>query len=74
MKLQNSLKLSDSTVLQIGSLSKLVEAHVQAYKIEHNETPGFTELAADNYLKSPDASCPDGSTIVITAEGDVKKQ
>lgn len=53
---------------------KLVEAQVQAYKIEHNKIPTFTELADDKYLKSSDAKCPDNSTIVITAEGDVKKQ
>jgi competence protein ComGC len=53
---------------------KLVEAQVQAYKIEHNKIPSFTELADDKYLKSAEAKCPDGTAIQITADGDVSKQ
>ena len=52
---------------------KLVEAQVQAYKIEHNTIPTFTQLADEGYLKSAEAKCPDGSAIQITAAGEVTK-
>ncbi|MBT2685669.1 competence type IV pilus major pilin ComGC [Bacillus sp. ISL-37] len=44
---------------------KMVEAQVQAYKIDKKVTPTFAELHSGGYLKSADAACPDGTLIEI---------
>ncbi|MCM3571859.1 prepilin-type N-terminal cleavage/methylation domain-containing protein [Mesobacillus subterraneus] len=53
---------------------KMVEAQVQAYKIDNNnyKTPSFSELVLGGYLKSAEPECPDGTLIDITDEGVVK--
>jgi competence protein ComGC len=50
---------------------KLVEAQVQAYKIEKNKVPTLAELESGGYLKSDEGVCPDGTAIQISAEGEV---
>lgn len=52
---------------------KLVEAQVQAYKMDKKVTPTFQQLNDEKYLKSPDASCPDGTKIEILSDGTVQK-
>ncbi|WP_369385686.1 competence type IV pilus major pilin ComGC [Mesobacillus boroniphilus] len=53
---------------------KMVEAQVQAYKIDKKVIPTFAELHSVGYLKSADAACPDGTPIEITTEGAVQKK
>ena len=55
----------------MGSLSKMVEAQVQAYKIDNNVIPTFEQLQTGKYLKNTGSKCPDGTDIVITTEGAV---
>lgn len=50
---------------------KLVEAQVQAYKIEKNDIPTLAQLETGGYLKSKEGVCPDGKTIQISADGTV---
>nr|WP_318999792.1 competence type IV pilus major pilin ComGC [Mesobacillus sp. S13] len=51
---------------------KMVEAQVQAYKIDKNVIPTFDQLQTDKYLKNTGSKCPDGKTeLVITTEGAV---
>ncbi|WLR56361.1 competence type IV pilus major pilin ComGC [Mesobacillus subterraneus] len=52
---------------------KMVEAQVQAYKIDKNGTPTIAQLQSGGYLKGEAAACPDGTAIEITAEGIVQK-
>ncbi|HAQ06114.1 MAG TPA: competence protein ComG [Bacillus bacterium] len=52
---------------------KMVEAQVQAYKIDKNATPTFTQLEAEGYLKSAEGKCPDGTAIQISPEGMVTR-
>jgi competence protein ComGC len=52
---------------------KMVEAQVQAYKIDKNGTPTIEQLQGEGYLKDEEAACPDGTPIEITAEGIVRK-
>lgn len=52
---------------------KMVEAQVQAYKIDKNKTPTLTELKADEYLKTDEGKCPDGTAIQISSEGMVTR-
>lgn len=52
---------------------KMVEAQIQAYKIDKNATPTFTELEAGGYLKSAEGKCPDGTAIQISSEGMVTR-
>ncbi|MCM3665486.1 prepilin-type N-terminal cleavage/methylation domain-containing protein [Mesobacillus subterraneus] len=51
---------------------KMVEAQVQAYKMDKKTTPSFAELKSEGYLKSADAKCPDGTDIEITSKGQVQ--
>ncbi|WP_102263571.1 competence type IV pilus major pilin ComGC [Mesobacillus jeotgali] len=53
---------------------KMVEAQVQAYKIDKNKTPTFAELHGGGYLKSANEACPDGTLIEITTSGAVQKK
>lgn len=53
---------------------KMVEAQVQAYKIDKKVIPTFSQLHSDGYLKSSDAACPDGTLIEITIDGSVQKK
>ncbi|UYZ20749.1 competence type IV pilus major pilin ComGC [Mesobacillus jeotgali] len=50
---------------------KMVEAQVQAYKIDNNVIPTFEQLQTGKYLKNTGSKCPDGTDIVITTEGAV---
>ena len=53
---------------------KMVEAQVQAYKIDKNAIPTFEQLQTDKYLKNTGSKCPDGKTeLVINTEGAVLK-
>ena len=52
---------------------KMVEAQVQAYKIDKKVIPTFAQLHSEGYLKSATPVCPDGTTIMITSEGAVQK-
>lgn len=53
---------------------KMVEAQVQAYKMDHNEYPeNIGVLITDGYLKSDQTVCSQGTIIVIGANGEVTK-
>jgi competence protein ComGC len=52
---------------------KMVEAQVEAYKIDKNVTPTIELLKSGGYLKNEDAACPDGTPIEITTAGVVQK-
>jgi len=53
---------------------KMVEAQVQAYKMDHNQYPANIEvLISEGYLKSDKTPCSEGTTIVIGANGEVTK-
>lgn len=54
-----------------SAYAKMVEAQVQAYKIENNVVPTFAELADKGYLKNGEGKCPDGTQLVINSKGDV---
>jgi competence protein ComGC len=51
---------------------RMVEAQVQAYKMDKKTTPSFAELKSEGYLKSSDEKCPDGTAIEITTQGQVQ--
>lgn len=51
---------------------KMVEAQVEAYKIDKNVTPTIELLKSGGYLKNEAAACPDGTPIEIV-EGVVQK-
>ncbi|MGV2938249.1 competence type IV pilus major pilin ComGC [Mesobacillus sp. LC4] len=54
---------------------KMVEAQVQAYKIDNNSIPTFDQLKTDKYLKNTGSQCPDGKTeLVINSDGSVLKK
>jgi len=53
---------------------KTVEAQIEAYKIDQNKIPTFSELQAEGYLKSAEGKCPDGSVLLISSTGAVTKQ
>ncbi|MGJ7921352.1 competence type IV pilus major pilin ComGC [Neobacillus sp. LXY-4] len=51
---------------------KMVEAQVQAYKMDHNQYPADLQaLIDDGYLKSGQTACPSSSNIVIGSNGEV---
>lgn len=52
---------------------KMVEAQIQAYKMDYKTNPTFADLAQKGYLKSADAKCPDGTPIELSADGKVQK-
>jgi competence protein ComGC len=52
---------------------KMVEAQVEAYKIDYNVTPTIVQLQSGGYLKGEEAACPDGTKIEIV-NGVVQKQ
>lgn len=52
---------------------KMVEAQIQAYKIDKKKIPSFAELEEGKYLKSGEGKCPDGSPLLISDIGEVSK-
>lgn len=51
---------------------KMVQAQVQAYEIEHKSIPTDVDtLAAEGYLDENETACPNGDSILISAEGEV---
>ena len=50
---------------------KMVEAQVQAYKIDNKVIPTFEQLQTEKYLKNTGSACPDGTELEITSEGAV---
>lgn len=53
----------------------MVQSQVEAYKIDHQEYPSFSELLEKGYLpKGEDkgSKCPSGEEIEITGEGQVR--
>lgn len=53
-------------------LINMVQAQVSAYEIDNKKTPTQAELVSDGYLRAAQ-TCPDGSSIVISADGEVTK-
>lgn len=52
------------------AFQKMVEAQIQSYKLEKDKVPSSVdELITAGYLKT--ATCPDGKTVVINADGTV---
>lgn len=49
---------------------KMVQAQVQAYRIDHNEIPSLDELKSEEYIT--ETKCPDGRGISIDEKGTVK--
>lgn len=52
------------------AFEKMVQAQVQAYRIENNKIPTVAELKTDGYLNNEAKGCP-GKTINIDGEGKV---
>jgi competence protein ComGC len=53
---------------------KMVQAQVQSYEIEHKKYPsGIEELVSEGYLKEGETSCPNGSSISISTDGEVTR-
>ncbi|MFB6465829.1 competence type IV pilus major pilin ComGC [Cytobacillus sp. Hz8] len=51
---------------------KMVQGQVQAYEMDKGTLPkDTTELETNGYLKKGETSCPNGSSVTISAEGDV---
>lgn len=48
----------------------MVQAQVQAYRIDHNEIPSLDELKSEEYIT--ETKCPDGRGISIDEKGTVK--
>jgi competence protein ComGC len=52
------------------AFSKMVQAQVEAYQIDHNKLPdGVAELKTEGYLK--ETTCPNGSAVTIDTGGQV---
>ncbi len=51
----------------------VVESQVQAYQLEFNQIPSFSDLLAKGYLSEDQKSCPNGKTVQIDASGNVKE-
>ncbi|WP_066293544.1 competence type IV pilus major pilin ComGC [Bacillus sp. FJAT-29937] len=51
---------------------KMVQAQAQAYEIENKKPPADIDaLVAAEYLNENETSCPNGTAIVISADGKV---
>lgn len=51
---------------------RMVEGQVQAFHIDNKRFPSdIDELVKDGYLKTGETSCPDGSQISLSADGNV---
>ncbi|WP_226667456.1 competence type IV pilus major pilin ComGC [Metabacillus litoralis] len=53
-------------------LINMVQAQVSAYEIDYKKTPTQANLVDEGYLRATQ-TCPDGSSIVISADGEVTK-
>ncbi|WP_019154489.1 competence type IV pilus major pilin ComGC [Robertmurraya massiliosenegalensis] len=54
------------------ALKKMVEAQVQAYKMDNNTEPiSIVNLQSKGYLTAEQSSCPNGDKITIDSEGKV---
>ncbi len=50
----------------------MVEAQVEAFKIEHNRLPSnFDELKTEGYITEKHSTCPNGQAITIDTSGNV---
>jgi competence protein ComGC len=51
---------------------KMVEAQVQAYKMDNGTYPANTQtLVSEGYLRKNESACPDTTNIIIGANGEV---
>lgn len=50
---------------------KMVEAQVQAYKMDKGSIPKMEDLIAEKYLNANTKGCPNGQDVTIDAEGNV---
>ncbi|RDY70744.1 competence type IV pilus major pilin ComGC [Halobacillus sp. SY10] len=70
----NMSKNSDSVKAKgCEALQKTVEAQVQAYFIETGAFPASIQTLVDEEYISQD-TCPDGTQLIISSEGDVSEQ
>ncbi|REJ10566.1 competence type IV pilus major pilin ComGC [Halobacillus trueperi] len=70
----NMSKNSDSVKAKgCEALQKTVEAQVQAYFIETGAFPASIQTLVDEEYISQD-TCPDGTKLIISSEGDVSEQ
>ncbi|MBM7713800.1 competence protein ComGC [Bacillus thermophilus] len=54
------------------ALRHMVQGQVEAYRLTHQQIPSFTELQREGYVKEKDNTCPNGKTLVIDSNGEVK--
>ena len=50
---------------------QMVQSQVQAYKIDHKKYPSIEDLLTEDYLGVEEATCPDGTSIVVGTDGKV---
>ncbi|MFZ7945383.1 MULTISPECIES: competence type IV pilus major pilin ComGC [Bacillaceae] len=50
---------------------KMVQAQVQAYKMDKNKVPTLAELKSEGYINQEAAGCPNGKDVMIDTEGNV---
>lgn len=65
----------NSTINEKGckAFAKMVEAQIQAYEMEKQSLPtSIEDLQAEGYLNQEQSTCPNGDTITIGANGEVK--
>lgn len=48
---------------------KMVQAQVQAYRIDHNKIPTIESLSNEDYITQ--TNCPDGQELAVDKEGTV---
>ncbi|WLR44281.1 competence type IV pilus major pilin ComGC [Bacillus carboniphilus] len=54
-------------------LVNMVQAQVVAYDMENDQVPTLEQLITGGYI-TDNASCPDGSSIVVNEDGSVESQ
>ncbi|MFS0644002.1 competence type IV pilus major pilin ComGC [Siminovitchia sp. 179-K 8D1 HS] len=54
------------------ALRQMVQGQVEAYRMKHHEIPTFAKLESEGYVKKKDNTCPNGKTLIIENDGEVK--
>lgn len=54
------------------ALRHMVQGQVEAYRMQHNQIPTFDKLQNEGYVKEKDNTCPNGKTLIIDSDGEVK--
>lgn len=64
-----------SSINQKGcdGLIHMVQGQVEAYRMENKKIPTKEDLIANDYMSANNMICPNGATLTIDAEGNVKE-